>query len=50
VDLKCPINFPSLKFIQLIHKNKFSISQNTQHQCYKVKEFNVYGNNCCLLR
>lgn len=51
VDLKCPINFPSLKFIKLTHKNKSPISQKTQHQCYKVKEVNVvYWNNCCLLR
>ena len=50
VDLNCPINFPSLKFIQLTHKNESPISKKTQHQCYKGKEFNiVYGNNCCLL-
>lgn len=50
VDLKHPINFPSLKLIQLTHKNESPISKKTQHQCYNGKEFNtVYGNICCLL-
>jgi hypothetical protein len=51
VDMKCPIKLPSLKFIQVTHKNKSPISKKMQHQCYTVKEVNVvYGNNCCLLR